>query len=100
MSNTNPGANARRNFFRSAAFIGCRLVRSSSSNGDGGGSLSKSHKKRMSGKRKRQVETNGIQYSEVPQFFMTNPPTDLANPEEKIKLTDKPAPNTSVTLRP
>src|SRR5258706_8036898 len=95
-----PGTNVRKNFFRSPIFMGCRFVRNSSSSVEGGGTWFKSQRKRRSGPIKRQQATHGIQYSEVPQSRMIKPPTDLANPAEKIKLTERPAPRTSVNRLP
>src|SRR6188474_3520347 len=88
------------NIFRSSAFIGCLFVRMASSFKLGGGSLSSNQMKIRRGTRKTQLVTKGIQVSETPQSLIINPPTDFAKPAEKIKLTDRPAPNTSVYRLP
>src|SRR5690349_9491805 len=53
-----------------------------------------------SGKVKTQAVVKGIHVSETPQSRMMNPPTDFARPAEKMKLTESPAPSTSVKRRP
>src|SRR5579859_2754491 len=85
ISNTKPGAKVLINVNRSAPVMGWRLVLSASSSGDGGGSLLSSHRKRSSGRKNRQDETNGIQNSVTPRSRMTRPPTVFPNPAEKIK---------------
>src|SRR3989337_4213273 len=100
VNKTMPGQNEWTNFLRASVFRGRRRVRSSSSNSEGGGSLSSSHKNNRRGAKNTQHVTKGIHISETPQSRMIKPPTDFANPAEKIKLTDNPAPSTSVFLRP
>src|SRR5690349_7783744 len=80
--------------------MGSRRVRSFSSNSEGGGSLSNSHRRSSNGPRNTQLVTKGIQNSDTPQSRMINAPDDFARPAEKIKLTDKPAPSTSVYRLP
>src|SRR5688500_7744121 len=95
-----PGRNVLRNFFLSNLSIGCLLVRSASSTADGGGMLATSHRNIRRGKAKTAEATNGIQNSDTPQSRMRKPPTVLHNPPEKIKLTERAAPSTSVMRRP
>src|SRR5579864_8675274 len=77
INRANPGAKVLMNASRSVRVIGWRFVRRATSSADGGGSLSRSHKKINNGKKNRQAETNGIQNSLIPQLRMTNPPTVL-----------------------
>src|SRR5258706_13990624 len=95
-----PGQNAFINALLSWPVIGWRFVRSVSSSSVGGGSLLISHKKTNKGRKKRQADTKGIQNSVTPQSRITKPPTVFPKPAEKIKLTDKLAPSTSVLFLP
>src|SRR5687767_249638 len=94
MKRTIPGRKVLMNCFLSERLMGCRLVRSRSSSAEGGGILSSNVRKQMSGMKKIQEATKGIQFSETCQLYIRYAPTVLHNPDEKIKLTDSAAPST------